>query len=71
VAAMGDPARFPAGKAFRSFTGLVPKASETGETDRKGQAMSKAGSCLWPSTTGRASWPARHGGGIAEGPTVL
>ncbi len=46
VAVMGDPARFARGKAFRSFTGLVPKASETGETDRKGQAMSKAGSSL-------------------------
>ena len=27
VACMGDPLRFPTGKAFRSFTGLVPKAS--------------------------------------------
>jgi hypothetical protein len=33
---MGDPARFGNGKRFRSFTGLTPKASETGETDRKG-----------------------------------
>ncbi|MFF4806413.1 transposase [Streptomyces sp. NPDC001351] len=29
VAAIGDPPRFPNGKAFRSYTGLVPKASET------------------------------------------
>lgn len=42
VAAMGDPARFTRGKQFRSFTGLVPKASETGDTDRKGQPMSKS-----------------------------
>ena len=46
VAAMGDPTRFATGKQFRSFTGLVPKASETGDTDRKGQTMSKAGSSL-------------------------
>ncbi|MGH2720670.1 MAG: transposase, partial [Actinomycetota bacterium] len=46
VACMGDPARFATGKQFRSFTGLAPRASETGETDRKGQPMSKAGSRL-------------------------
>jgi transposase len=46
VAFMGGPARFARGKQFRSFTGLVPKASETGDTDRKGQPMSKAGSSL-------------------------
>lgn len=40
VAAIGDPTRFRNGKAFRSYTGLVPKASETGDTDRKGQPMS-------------------------------
>jgi transposase len=43
VAAMGDPHRFPDGAAFKRFTGLTPRASETGDTDRKGQAMSKAG----------------------------
>ena len=43
VAAMGRPARFPNADAFASFTGLVPKASETGDTDRKGQAITKAG----------------------------
>lgn len=43
VAAMGNPARFADGAAFKRFTGLTPKASETGDTDRKGQAMSKAG----------------------------
>ena len=32
VAVMGDPARFPTGKAFRAFTGLTPRASETGDT---------------------------------------
>lgn len=59
VAAMGDPARFAKGNQFRSFTGLVPKASETGDTDRKGQAMSKAGSSLLRTTLVRAADNAR------------
>jgi transposase len=60
VAAMGDPARFPTGKAFRSFTGLVPRASETGDTDRKGQPMSKAGPALLRTTLVRAADNARR-----------
>jgi transposase len=60
VACMGDPARFRHGKQFRSFTGLVPRASETGETDRKGQAMSKAGSSLLRTTMVRAADNARR-----------
>ncbi len=59
VAVMGDPTRFAKGKQFRSFTGLVPKASETGDTDRKGQAMSKAGSSLLRTTLIRAADHAR------------
>jgi transposase len=59
AATMGDPARFGRGKAFRSFTGLVPKASETGDTDRKGQPMSKAGSSLLRTTLVRAADTAR------------
>ena len=59
VAAMGDPARFGRAKAFRSFTGLVPKASETGDSDRKGQPMSKAGSSLLRTTLVRAADTAR------------
>jgi len=59
VAAMGDPARFARGKQFRSFTGLTPKASETGDTDRKGQPMSKAGSSLLRTTLVRAADNAR------------
>jgi transposase len=59
VATMGDPARFAKGKQFRSFTGLVPKASETGDTDRKGQTMSKAGSSLLRTTLVRAADTAR------------
>lgn len=60
VAAMGDPARFTRGKQFRSFTGLVPKTSETGDTDRKGQPMSKAGSSLLRTTLVRAADNARR-----------
>jgi transposase len=59
AACMGDPARFSTGKKFRSYTGLAPKASETGETDRKGQAMSKAGSSLLRTTMVRAADTAR------------
>ena len=60
VATMGDPTRFRTGKPFRSYTGLVPKASETGDTDRKGQPMSKAGSSLLRTTLIRAADNARH-----------
>jgi len=59
VACMGDAARFPTGPAFRAYTGLTPKASETGDTDRKGQPMSKAGSTLLRSTLVRAADHAR------------
>jgi transposase len=60
VAAMGNPARFRKGRQFRSFTGLAPKASETGDTDRKGQPMSKAGSSLLRTTLIRAADHARR-----------
>jgi transposase len=43
VAVVGRAARFPNADAFCAYTGLVPRASETGETDHKGQAMTKAG----------------------------
>jgi len=59
VACMGDPARFGRGKQFRAFTGLAPRASETGDTDRKGQPMSKAGSSLLRTTLVRAADHAR------------
>jgi transposase len=55
LATMGRAERFPSGSHFRSFTGLAPKASETGNTDRKGQAMSKAGNTLLRSTLVRAA----------------
>ena len=59
VACMGDPARFATGKKFRGFSELIPRASETGETDRKGQPMSKAGSSLLRTTLVRAADTAR------------
>ena len=59
VACMGDPHRFRQAKQFRSFTGLAPRASETGESDRKGQPMSKAGSSLLRTTLVRAADHAR------------
>jgi transposase len=59
VAVMGAPTRFRRGKQFRAFTGLVPRASETGDTDHKGQAMSKAGSSLLRTTLIRAADHAR------------
>lgn len=60
VAAIGDPARFPSGAHLKSFAGLAPKASETGQTDRKGQPMSKAGSSLLRVTFIRAADHARR-----------
>ncbi len=60
VACMGNPERFGRGGQFRAYTGLVPKASETGETDRKGQPMSKAGSSLLRTTMVRAADNARR-----------
>jgi transposase len=60
AALVGDARRFPDGASFRSFTGLAPRASETGETDRKGQPMSKAGPRLLRSTLLRAAEVARH-----------
>jgi transposase len=59
VAGMGRAGRFRSGAAFKSFTGLAPRASETGNTDRKGQPMSKAGSSLLRVTLIRAADHAR------------
>ena len=56
---MGRPGRFPDGARFKSFTGLAPRASQTGETDRKGQPMSKAGPSLLRATFVRAADTAR------------
>jgi transposase len=43
VATMGRPGRFPQASAFKAFTGLTPRANQTGQTDRKHQPMTKAG----------------------------
>jgi transposase len=60
TAIIGRPGRFQTGKQFRAFTGLTPKASETGNTDRKGQPMSKAGNRLLRTTLIRAADNARR-----------
>jgi transposase len=60
VATMGHPGRFANPSKFRSFTGLAPKASETGQTDRKGQPISKAGNRLLRTTLVRAADNARR-----------
>ena len=59
TAVIGDPARFPTAAHFKSYLGLTPRASETGDTDRKGQPMSKAGSRLARATLIRAADTAR------------
>jgi transposase len=43
VACLGAPERFASGRQVRSYSGLVPRSSETGESDKKGRPMSKAG----------------------------
>jgi transposase len=60
AATMGDAHRFPSASKFRSFTGLAPRASETGNTDRKGQPISKAGNRLLRTTLVRAADNARR-----------
>lgn len=60
VSVMGRPQRFSRGEQFKSFTGLVPRASETGDSERKGQPMSKAGPSMLRSQLLRAADTARH-----------
>jgi transposase len=60
VATMGHASRFATAGKFRSFTGLAPRASETGDTDRKGQPISKAGNRLLRTTLVRAADTARR-----------
>jgi transposase len=57
---MGPASRFATAARFRSFTGLAPKASETGQTDRKGQPITKAGNRLLRTTLVRAADNARR-----------
>ena len=59
AAVIGDADRFATGAHFKSYLGLAPRASETGNTDRKGQPMSKAGSRLARATLIRAADHAR------------
>jgi Transposase IS116/IS110/IS902 family len=59
AAVIGEATRFPTGAHFKSYLGLTPRASETGDTDRKGQPMFKAGSRLLRSTLVRAADHAR------------
>ncbi|MEV0391447.1 transposase [Nonomuraea sp. NPDC050643] len=59
LALLGNPRRFPTGHHFKSYLGLAPKASETGDTDRKGEPMSKAGPSLGRATLVRAADHAR------------
>jgi hypothetical protein len=60
LATMGTASRFANASKFRCFTGLAPKASETGQTDRKGQPISKAGNRLLRTTLHRAADHARR-----------
>lgn len=59
LAVMERPQRFARGEQFKSFTGLVPRSSETGDSERKGQPMSKAGSSLLRSQLLRSADTAR------------
>jgi transposase len=60
VATMGPASRFATAAKFRCFTGLTPRASETGQTDRKGQPITKAGNRLLRTTLVRAADHARR-----------
>jgi hypothetical protein len=60
AATMGPASRFPNASRFRSYTGLAPRASETGQTDRQGQPISKAGSRLLRTTLVHAADTARR-----------
>jgi transposase len=60
VAIMGRPGRFRDSTRFKSYAGLAPRASQTGQTDRKGQPMSKAGPSLLRATLFRAADTARR-----------
>lgn len=57
---VGDARRFPNAAHARSFTGLAPRAAETGDSDPKGQHMSKAGPDLLRTTLIRAADTARR-----------
>jgi hypothetical protein len=58
----GPAASATAPDLSQSYTGLAPRASETGQTGRKGQPMSKAGPFRprQPSRTGKHDPPIHH-----------
>jgi transposase len=60
VAVMGEADRFRNAAAFKAYLGLAPKASETGESDRKGQPISKAGNRRLRTQLQRSAETARH-----------
>jgi transposase len=60
VAIMGRPGPFRDAARFKSYAGLAPRASQTGDTDRKGQPMSKAGPSLLRATLFQAADTARR-----------
>jgi transposase len=60
AATMGTASRFANASKFRCFTGLALRASETGQTNRKGQPISKAGNRLLRTTLHRAADHARR-----------
>ncbi len=60
VSVLGQPARFARGSQVKAFVGLTPRASETGETDRKGQPISKAGNRDLPTQLTRSADTARR-----------
>jgi len=46
VACIGDPTRFPSQSAFANWTGVVPGAKQSSETESKGLRMTKAGPAI-------------------------
>jgi hypothetical protein len=60
VATMARPAASPPRPSSAACTGLAPKASETGQSDRKGQPITKAGNKLLRTTLVRAADHARR-----------
>jgi transposase len=48
VATMGPPSRFARAGKFRAFTGLAPRASETGQTDPSPSPRPATGCCAPP-----------------------
>ncbi len=56
LAAIGDVRRFPSAKAFRQWTGLMPRSHQSSHTQRLGLGMTKAG----PARVKRALYQAAH-----------